>query len=77
MMVREPHNPYDADAVAVQSLHGHGLGYIPRGETFRLPQPVTFGRVQSIGSEANTGNLGLTVRTSQHAVCQLLQVGRV
>ena len=61
MLVREPHNPHDADAVAVQSLHGHGLGYVPRTETHRLPQPVTFGRVQSIGAEANTGNLGLTV----------------
>ena len=63
MLVREPHNPHDPDAVAVQSLHGHGLGYVPRTETHRLPQPVTFGRVQSIGAEANTGNLGLTVRT--------------
>jgi HIRAN domain len=65
MLVREPHNPHDADAVAVQSLHGHGLGYVPRTETHRLPQPVTFGRVQSIGAEANTGNLGLTVSSSQ------------
>lgn len=65
MLVREPQNPHDPDAVAVQSLHGHGLGYIPRNETFKLPQPVTFGRVESIGAEANTGNLGLTVRLSK------------
>ena len=45
-----------------QTLHGHGLGYVPRDQTFRLPQPVTFGRVESIGQEASTGNFGLTVR---------------
>ncbi len=63
MLVREPENPHDPNAVVVQTLHGHGLGYMPRDATGALPQAVTFGRVQSIGAQADTGNIGLTVRT--------------
>ena len=40
MLVREPHNPHDPNALAVLTLHGHGLGYIPREQTFRIPQQV-------------------------------------
>jgi hypothetical protein len=29
-LVREPHNPYDPQAIAVQSLEGEKIGYIPR-----------------------------------------------
>ena len=29
-LVREPHNPYDTQAIAVQSLDGEKIGYIPR-----------------------------------------------
>ena len=61
MLVREPNNPHDPNAVAVATLHGHGLGYLPREQTRWLPQPVTFGRVASIGAQADTQNLGLTV----------------
>jgi hypothetical protein len=32
-LVREPNNPYDPRAVAVHTLAGASLGYVPRGMT--------------------------------------------
>ena len=34
----EPDNPYDANAVAVQSIDGSTLGYLPRAEAARYQQ---------------------------------------
>ncbi|HBG59715.1 MAG TPA: HIRAN domain-containing protein [Anaerolineaceae bacterium] len=35
-LVREPHNPYDTQAIAVQSLDGEKIGYIPREKNAHL-----------------------------------------
>ncbi len=71
MMVKQPDNTYDPNAVAVQTLHGQDLGYVPREHTARFPHDVTFGHVYSLGqnakglwSTANTWLLRLAVMTS-------------
>lgn len=61
MFVREPSNVHDPNAVSVQTLHGHSMGHIARKETSQFLQPVSFGRILSMGPEHWTGNFGLTV----------------
>lgn len=61
MFVKEPSNVHDPNAVSVQTLHGHSMGHIAQKETSQFLQPVSFGRVLSIGPEHWTGNFGLTV----------------
>eukprot|EP00466_Bigelowiella_natans_P018819 jgi/Bigna1/81207/fgenesh1_pg.78_\ len=46
---REPTNPYDPDAIAVRTLNGTQIGYVPRALTSRFRHPIAFGRVESIG----------------------------
>ena len=60
MMVKKPDNTYDPNAVAVQTLHGQDLGYVPREHTARFPHDVTFGHVYSLGQNAK-GLWGATV----------------
>ncbi len=60
MMVKQPDNTYDPNAVAVQTLHGQDLGYVPREHTARFPYDVTFGHVYSLGQSAK-GLWGATV----------------
>ena len=49
MMVKEPDNEYDHNAIAVQTLSGQALGYVPREHTPRFPHDTTFGHVYSLG----------------------------
>ncbi|DBA85403.1 hypothetical protein WJX79_007934 [Trebouxia sp. C0005] len=60
MMVKQPDNTYDPNAVAVQTLHGQDLGYVPKEHTARFPHDVTFGHVYSVGQNAK-GLWGATV----------------
>ena len=60
MMVKKPDNTYDPNAVAVQTLHGQDLGYVPREHTASFPHDVTFGHVYSLGQNAK-GLWGATV----------------
>jgi len=46
---KEPENPYDPNAVAVQTLDGISLGYVPKERTGAFLHTVCFGRVQSAG----------------------------
>lgn len=36
LLMREPANPYDKNAVAVMTTDGQKLGYIPRGDAKRI-----------------------------------------
>ena len=79
MMVKEPDNAYDADAVAVQTLNGHCIGYVPREHTARFPHDVTFGHIYSFGP-SSAGLWGVQVQlcsASKHIwrCCLLLQLG--
>lgn len=60
--VKEPTNEYDPNAVAVQTLDGGALGYIPREETKRFLQDLCFGQVLSVGqAEEGQGMFGFRV----------------
>jgi hypothetical protein len=43
MLVREPKNEYDANAIAVTNTLGEQLGYIPREMAARLATPIDKG----------------------------------
>lgn len=49
MLVREPGNPHDPNAVCVQRLDGRQLGYVPKELTRHFSQYTTFGHVHSSG----------------------------
>lgn len=68
MMIKQPDNIYDPNAVAVQTLSGHDLGYVPREHTSRFPHDVTFGHVYSLGQNAK-GLWGATVRLPRFCPC--------
>ncbi|KAL3163394.1 hypothetical protein ABBQ32_009776 [Trebouxia sp. C0010 RCD-2024] len=61
MMVKERDNAYDPDAIAVQTLSGQTLGYVPRENTARFPHDTTFGHVYSMGRASSVGLWGATV----------------
>ena len=65
-MVKEPQNIYDPNAIAVQTLAGQHLGYVPKEHTDRFPHDVTFGHIYSLGPNA-LGLWGVTVCTLPHA----------
>ena len=67
-MVKEPDNPYDPNAIVVQSLSGQTLGYVPKDHTARFPHDTTFGHVYSMGPVSSVGLLGATV--SHQPVCK-------
>ncbi|KAK9804623.1 hypothetical protein WJX73_010893 [Symbiochloris irregularis] len=58
MLMREPTNPADPNAVQILRLDGLPLGYLPRQTTDRIPswQELVFGTVESVGrgSEADS-----------------------
>lgn len=64
MMIREPDNAYDSDAMAVQTLSGQALGYVPKEHTARFSHDTTFGHVYSMGRASSVGLWGATVRPS-------------
>lgn len=64
MMIREPDNTYDPDAIAVQTLSGQPLGYVPKEHTSRFSHDTTFGHVYSMGRASSVGLWGATVRPS-------------
>ena len=49
VFVKEPNNPYDPNAVAVQTLDGQDLGYMPRDINHRFLLDTCFGYVYSVG----------------------------
>lgn len=63
MMMKEQDNSYDPQAIAVQTLSGQVLGYVPRGHTTRFPYDTTFGHVYSMGKANSVGLWGATVST--------------
>lgn len=60
MMVKQPDNIYDSNAIAVQTLSGQELGYVPKEHTNRFLHDITFGQVYSSGKNAK-GLWGVTV----------------
>jgi HIRAN domain len=61
MLVREPQNHPDPDAVLVCTLQGEELGYVPREQTSHFVQSVSFARVSSVSRETPTATLGVKV----------------
>ena len=62
LLRHEPDNPFDPNAVAVLSLHGHRIGYVPRGETGTYAASEwTLAYVDSKGIAAGTENVGVKV----------------
>ncbi|KAL4447434.1 hypothetical protein ABPG75_004653 [Micractinium tetrahymenae] len=60
--VREPANPHDPHAVAIRTLAGASLGYIPRDKTFHFIQDLCYGSVGSVGqAESEEGLWGFNV----------------
>lgn len=59
-LTREPHNPYDPQAIAVHTLWGVSLGYVPRDLTAHFQFPITFGSIYSVGANEKA-LLGATV----------------
>lgn len=64
MLVKELGNPYDPNAIVVQTLSGQALGYVPKEHTTRFPHDTTFGHVYSMGRASSVGLWGATVSTS-------------
>lgn len=62
LLVKEPNNPHDPGAVAVQTLLGEQLGYVPRSHTARFAHDVTLASVVSTGQSGDTGLWGCYVR---------------
>jgi hypothetical protein len=56
--MKEPENPYDPNAVAVHTLDGIPLGYVPKERTGAFLHTVCFGRVQSVGQAEGGGMWG-------------------
>lgn len=52
MMVTQYDNGYSPDSVAVQTLSGSLLGYVPRRHNHRFIHDVNFGHVYAIGQDA-------------------------
>ena len=63
MLVKEPTNEYDPNAIRVQTLSGAALGYVPRELTLRFPYCVCFGHVHHLGQVPESGNWGALVRS--------------
>ncbi|GAB5370396.1 hypothetical protein AAMO2058_001489300 [Amorphochlora amoebiformis] len=70
----EPNNPFDSAAVAVRTLNGTQLGYVPRGLTQRFKQSsMSFGVVESVGANPE-GLLGLRVSVRPDQVGLFLHI---
>ncbi len=72
MIGREPENPADSNALAVMTIAGESLGYIPRHLTDRFVFPVTLGFVESKGQAGGNGLLGawpLSVSFDSKSLC--------
>lgn len=52
MMVTQYDNGYSPDSVAVQTLSGTLLGYVPRRHNHRFIHDVNFGHVYAVGQDA-------------------------
>lgn len=63
IMEREPYNTHDPNAVAVRSLDGKKLGYIPKQETTPFIHSACFGKVRSVGPNQANGQLGCLIET--------------
>lgn len=50
--IKEPNNPYDPNAVAIQSLDGTNLGYISKDANSAFIHPVVFGFVHTVGKSS-------------------------
>lgn len=78
MLMREPTNPADPNAVQVLRLDGLPLGYLPKAITNRVPtwQDLVFGTVETVAKgPGDDDNWGFTV--SQYSLyvymCKLAQ----
>ena len=56
MMVQEPENAFDEFAVAIKTLSGHQLGYVPREMNKKADflGGTIFGHIRSQGQAAST-----------------------
>jgi hypothetical protein len=71
MLVKEPENEYDPDAIRIQTLAGAVLGYVPRDLTARFPFQVTFGHVYHLGQVPDSGTWGALVRCTRPVLAPL------
>ena len=51
-MIKRYDNIHASDSVAVMSLKGHLLGYVPRRHSARFVHDTNFGHVYAIGQDA-------------------------
>ncbi|KAJ9508391.1 hypothetical protein QJQ45_011923 [Haematococcus lacustris] len=66
LILREPSNPHDPDAVSISTLSGQPLGYIPRDGTSELQNTgLSFGTVSSFG-QTKSGHWGAAVYCYPH-----------
>ncbi|KAJ9510549.1 hypothetical protein QJQ45_016017 [Haematococcus lacustris] len=66
LILREPSNPHDPDAVSISTLLGQPLGYIPRDGTNELQNTgLSFGTVSSFG-QTKSGHWGAAVYCYPH-----------
>lgn len=49
MLAKEPWNPYDTNAIAVHTLKGTQLGYVPKAHNQHYTKDMVFGRVVAFG----------------------------
>jgi hypothetical protein len=76
MLEKELDNPYDPNAIAIKTLSGTSLGYVPRDLTHHFPYDVAFGHVHHIGQVPDNGNWGALVRLASFTCFGSLQVLR-
>lgn len=63
-VVPEPHNQFDPNAIAVVTLQGEHIGYLPRDTAkyfASILQGPRTGTLASLGRSSNSGLLGCTV----------------
>jgi HIRAN domain len=63
---KEPENPYDPNAVAVNTLDGISLGYVSKERTEAFTRPICFGQVHSAGQAEGSGMWGCSAEVQPH-----------
>ena len=70
LLVKEPENIHDGNAIAVRALDGTEIGYVPSADTHLFVHDVTLAYVVSTGMTTG-GRWGVTVRLSSLHPCLL------
>lgn len=73
-LVREPDNPYDANAIRVD-WHGRKLGYVPRRDNFAVARQIDRGVVLEARVAVLRGNRNRRMRIEFDIVAPLASLG--